>query len=76
MSVSVVENLVEDCLCRFCHIRTLLRGFEILHDRNTNVFFLLGTSVVEPEPKGARTFGQSRYTEVSAPAPGQTKLVY
>jgi hypothetical protein len=36
-------------------------------------------SVVEPErePQGAGTFGRSRYTEVSAPAPapGQTKLV-
>jgi hypothetical protein len=43
----------------------------------------IGTSsVVEPElePQRARTFGQSRswsrYTEVSAPAPGQTKVVY
>jgi hypothetical protein len=40
------------------------------------------TSVVEPdlEPQGAGTFSQSRswsrYTEVSAPAPGQTKEVY
>jgi hypothetical protein len=42
-------------------------------------------SVVEPEPEpelepqGAGTFGRSRswsqYTEVSAPAPGQTKVV-
>ncbi len=43
-----------------------------------------GSSVVEPEPElepeGARNFGRSRswsrYTEVSAPAPGQTKVVY
>ncbi len=39
-------------------------------------------SVVGPEPElqGARTFGRSQswnwYTEVLAPAPGQTKLVY
>ncbi len=34
--------------------------------------------VAEPEPAGAETFGwsRSRYTEVSAPAPGQIKLVY
>jgi hypothetical protein len=32
--------------------------------------------VAEPEPAGAETFGRSRYTEVSAPAPGQTKVVY
>jgi hypothetical protein len=25
---------------------------------------------------GAETFGRSRYTEVSAPGPGQTKVVY
>ncbi len=33
---------------------------------------------LEPEPAGAETFGRSRsrYTEVSAPAPGQTKVVY
>jgi hypothetical protein len=36
------------------------------------------SSVVEPEPKGAGTFGRSRsrYTEVLAPAPGQTKVVF
>ncbi len=34
------------------------------------------SSVVEPEPQGAGTFGRNRYNEVSAPAPGQTKLVY
>jgi hypothetical protein len=36
------------------------------------------TSVVElePGPPGAETFGRSRYTEVSAPAPGQTKVVF
>jgi thiamine kinase-like enzyme len=40
------------------------------------------TSVAEPElePQGAGTFCRSqswsRYTEVSAPAPGQTKVVY
>jgi hypothetical protein len=34
-------------------------------------------SVVEPLPQGAKTFGQnrSRYIEVSAPAPGQIKVV-
>jgi hypothetical protein len=26
--------------------------------------------VAEPDPAGAETFGRSRYTEVSAPAPG------
>jgi hypothetical protein len=38
------------------------------------------SSVVEPEPQGAGTFGQnrswSRNTEVSAPAPGQTNVVF
>jgi hypothetical protein len=32
--------------------------------------------VAEPELAGAKTFGRSRYTEVSAPAPGQMKVVY
>ncbi len=36
-------------------------------------------SVVDPdpdlEPQGAGTFGWSRYTEVLAPAPGQTQVV-
>jgi hypothetical protein len=31
------------------------------------------SSVVEPEPQGAETFGWSRNVEVSAPAPGQLK---
>jgi hypothetical protein len=36
------------------------------------------TSIVEPEPQGAETFGwsQSQYNEFSAPAPGQTKVVF
>jgi hypothetical protein len=33
-------------------------------------------SVVEPEPQGAEPFGRSWYTEVSAPAPCQTKVVF
>ncbi len=41
---------------------------------------ILFISVVEPElePQGAGTFGWSRSqnTEVSAPAPGQTQVVY
>jgi hypothetical protein len=38
--------------------------------------YIVTNSVVEPEPQGAETSGRSRYTEVSAPAPGQTKVVY
>ncbi len=34
------------------------------------------TSVVEQEPQEAETFGRSRYTEVSTPASGQTKVAY
>ncbi len=30
----------------------------------------------ELEPQGAGTFGRSWYTEVSAPDPGKTKVVY
>ncbi len=41
-----------------------------LHQQQT-----LQDSAVEPEPQGAETFGRSRYSEVSAPAPGQTKVV-
>jgi hypothetical protein len=45
---------------------------------------IVAARVAEPEqelePAGAETFGRSRswsrYTEVSAPAPGQTKVVY
>jgi hypothetical protein len=36
---------------------------------------LPGTSVAEPEPQGAETFGRSR-NNVLAPAPGQTELVH
>jgi hypothetical protein len=34
--------------------------------------YIILPSVVEPEPQGAKTFGQSwsLYSEVSAPAPG------
>jgi hypothetical protein len=34
------------------------------------------SSVVEPEPQGAGTFSRSWYSEVLAPAPGETKVVY
>ncbi len=38
----------------------------------------IAPSVVEPElePQGAEPFGRSRYTEVSASAPSQTKVVF
>ncbi len=35
-------------------------------------FNFLFSSVLEPEPEGAETFGRSRYIEVSAPVPGSS----